>query len=262
MIQCPQCGTGLSPDSSFCTRCGTNLVRICRRCGAESVRDATYCKACGTNVADAKLGISDQRAREWMNHFWQFAGYADLWKDGGHARTTLFKSCASLADSVEPNRPSLGEVAFALPIMAKDWCIQLVQWDADQVVNGAAYAFATALSVYDLTARYIKRMPYESLSGIARENDNVVLTTVDSIRISFRLQIPRPGKTEKAFLMLRAVTSPFAGSSAADIELAGQGFRREADEYWARMQFADAYVGSVVSFFSEILDKKRRIEMS
>lgn len=59
---CPQCGTQLSKNATFCGQCGSKLnlqtkqifeqadVKICPQCGAQLPKNATFCGKCGSKL--------------------------------------------------------------------------------------------------------------------------------------------------------------------------------------------------------------------
>lgn len=59
---CPKCGTRVSADAKFCTKCGANVISTesgaCRKCGAKLTPNAKFCPECGTPTASvcAKCG--------------------------------------------------------------------------------------------------------------------------------------------------------------------------------------------------------------
>lgn len=68
MIKCPECGKSVSSNQSFCSNCGTKLIReqyeqksssaatsmqparFCPSCGKENVKNVKYCTQCGFNL--------------------------------------------------------------------------------------------------------------------------------------------------------------------------------------------------------------------
>jgi uncharacterized OB-fold protein len=56
VIQCPHCGTQLSPENKFCTNCGRNIVekkqgqKHCVHCGGIIQPRSTFCPQCGTSL--------------------------------------------------------------------------------------------------------------------------------------------------------------------------------------------------------------------
>ncbi len=64
-VHCPKCGATLSPDSKFCTRCGSPVGRVespppqtatpvpshCSKCGAKLSMHTKFCTNCGSSVA-------------------------------------------------------------------------------------------------------------------------------------------------------------------------------------------------------------------
>ena len=49
-IQCVECDHENRDGASFCTACGTSLVRQCLACGAISQEQASFCDACGASL--------------------------------------------------------------------------------------------------------------------------------------------------------------------------------------------------------------------
>lgn len=49
-IQCVECDHENRDEASFCTACGTSLVRRCLACGAISQAQASFCDACGATL--------------------------------------------------------------------------------------------------------------------------------------------------------------------------------------------------------------------
>lgn len=259
-VQCPKCAVINTTDSRFCTKCGSKLTFACKRCGADNFIGTEYCKSCGTKTAEAKFWISDERAVEWWKHFNQWPGFFALWGGKSYVRTTVVGAALDLQNALEPNPPYLGEGAFIVPITPRDWCVKSLQWGTEQITNGYLSVRAIGISAYDFERRAIKRLYYEELSTIQMEGDAIMLNTADENRIVLSLQVPRPSKASKAFLVVNVLANALAGQSIADRELGRQGIRRDTDDYWAKVKLADNYVSSLFLLFSEIIEKKQNLE--
>lgn len=47
---CPECGDKIENDEEYCTKCGTQLKKICSNCKTINSTKDTYCKKCGKKL--------------------------------------------------------------------------------------------------------------------------------------------------------------------------------------------------------------------
>ncbi|GGO76179.1 adenylate/guanylate cyclase domain-containing protein [Marinobacterium nitratireducens] len=51
-MRCANCGCGTSESATYCSQCGTLLLRSCPRCGHRVNEGAKFCEACGASLGD------------------------------------------------------------------------------------------------------------------------------------------------------------------------------------------------------------------
>lgn len=70
VMRCPNCGTEISANSTFCHVCGTKMepkkrpgTRMCPVCGAQLEADAGFCTVCGAKVAPMIDVVEENRTK-------------------------------------------------------------------------------------------------------------------------------------------------------------------------------------------------------
>jgi ribosomal protein L40E len=263
VAHCPACNYANPPDVRFCQKCGKKMILLCRRCGTENMLGAVFCKSCGVKLAEATLGIPDQRAQIWWEHFASFTGYSHMWSAKGWATTQTLPFAKQLLDASDPRVLQKGEkTALILPIANRDWCIKTVQFKTTVITHGAVWAGTTGFAIFDFSQRLAHSVPYESLSSVKHQGDTISLATHQESAIFIAIRVPRPSQASKTAGFLLDVARILGSQSVADQELASQRSEREANEYWRRVETANAFVASVLNFFSEIIKIKNELSKS
>lgn len=252
---CPFCGSTTPLDSKCCQKCGEKLIQTCLRCNAENRLDAEYCKACGIKLSQAKLGLTNQRAKEcWQNFCSYYPGYNELWKHQGfgHQIADLCRQITNESDNNDQvkNQP----VSFALPISDKDWCVRNAQIDSTVITYGYVSANTIQLSIYNLATKRKYLVFYEDLMRVIQEGDNLIINTRNSETVTLSLRIPRPSKLATAFLFTESFINNVGAKDWADQELSRQNWKPRAEEHRNKFEIADAYRESIFGFFSEIIN--------
>src|SRR4029079_19695308 len=53
---CPTCSTRNSPESRYCSQCGSALTMMCSSCGRANDRKARFCSECGNKLRGDENG--------------------------------------------------------------------------------------------------------------------------------------------------------------------------------------------------------------
>lgn len=265
LVQCPVCNYSNPVDSRFCQKCGKKFVYSCRTCRAENRLDAEFCKSCGVNLSEARFGITKQRARDWWSHLCSFPGFASIWssKSKGYGWTEVEPLAKEINATFDPRPLPTGEpTAFLLPIADRDWCIRSAQFDATTITSGALWACTTTFVLFDFTQRRAYSLPYELLVSANQEGNRISLNTSDGKAIHFAVRVPRPSKASQVGGFLLDVAEILARPDSAARELRQQRRERDGNLYWQRVQAADSFAQSILNFFSEVINEKRKLDES
>jgi len=263
LAYCPSCSYANAADSRFCQKCGTQLIQSCLSCRAENRLDAEFCRTCGVRLSEARLGITEEGAREWWSHFWSFAGFAHIWTPSGYGTTGFLPVARRIMDATTPRPLKKGEnTPLHLVIADRDWCLRTARFDDVVIKHGMLWAARTAFAVFDFTRQDAYSVPYEDLDDAHREADVITLHISQGRVVDLQLRVPRPSKASQyrgfAWDVLNILADTAAGDSTAS-ELRSQRSDRESEEWWKKHQMADDFVASILNFFSEVINEKRKL---
>jgi ribosomal protein L40E len=252
---CPFCGSTTPLDSKCCQKCGERLIQTCLRCNTENRLDAEYCKACGIKLSQAKLGLTNQRAKEWGQFLCTYyPGYNELWKPQGFGHQ-IADLCRQITNESENNAQINNQpVSFALPISDRDWCVRNAQMDSTVITYGYVSANTIQLSVYNLATKKKYSVFYEDLIRVIQEGDNIIINSGHGETITLSLRIPRPSKLATAGLLAESFINNVGAKDWADQELSRQNWKPRTEEHRHKFEMADAYRESIFGLFSEIIN--------
>lgn len=264
LVQCPACNYSNSVDSRFCQKCGKKLVYSCRACRAENRLDAEFCKSCGVKLSEAKFGITKQRAEEWWSHFTNsFPEFANMWLPEGYGTAKVVPLARQIKEVSDPQPFPKGDRSVLwLPIADRDWCISTAQLGTTTITSGAMWACTTTFAIFDFMQRRAYSLPYELLVSANQEGDRISLNTSDGKAIHFAVRVPRPSKASQVGGFFLDVAEILARPDSAARELRQQRRERDGNLYWQRVQAADSFVQSILNFFSEVINEKRKLDES
>ncbi len=260
VIHCPACNHANPPDVRFCQMCGKKTVLPCRRCRTENALGVLFCKSCGVNLAEATLGITDERAAQWWDHFCEFPGFSQIWRSNGYGKTEVLPLAQDLLEASDPRALREDETtALFFPVADRDWCIRTVQFNTASITRGALWACTTAFAIFDFSRRIVHSVSYESLSRADRQGDAIILGVEPATTVNITFRVPRPSKAARNFWFISGIATAFSSQGAADSEAASRANVRRAQDYQEKLAAANGYAESMLRLLLEIIKIKTKL---
>ncbi len=137
----------------------------CKLCGKANAARAEFCAYCGSKLTPPDHGrLTLDDAAEWSRYMKRYEFYASLWTPGGAGTRNHYK--CMLMQPVSGERAWPGPPVLIIPILERDWCLRLVEWQGRKTTAGELIVGAEGLGLYDLAARQSWRIRNKGITSV------------------------------------------------------------------------------------------------
>ncbi len=176
-------------SGNHCPNCGVYLYKECLNCGELNWWADEYCKKCGVKYTEAKLSISNDKCKEWLDYFYySFPHYNDLYYQGKLRKTKQMKtSIEKLYGIINPDDSKFAFVVQITNRLAyisryslfnagildtKEFCLDSVQIDNLIVDNGFFFVFRNRITILDCDDNKFFSFEHHSIRSFTRSSSD------------------------------------------------------------------------------------------